>query len=56
MIVVGTVRARNVSYFSTIMDINYETKSSFPIFSPVEHPFPRSPPPSINVEDSKILP
>ena len=33
--------------FQTIMDINYETNSSFPIFSPVEHPFPPFPPQSM---------
>ena len=32
---------------TTIMDINYETNSSFPIFSPVEHPFPPLPPQSM---------
>ena len=40
---------------TTIMDINYETNSSFPIFSLVEHPLPPVSP-SINVEDSENLP
>ena len=37
----------NVPKTTTIMDINYETNSSFPIFSPVEHPLPPFPPQSM---------
>ena len=36
-----------VKFLTTIMDINYETNSSFSIFSPVEHPFPPFPPQSM---------
>ena len=34
-------------HIATIMDINYEPNSYFPIFSPVEHPFPPFPPQSM---------